>query len=65
MKLTRKTEVFGEKTVPRGKTSSTTNSTWSETGSNPGLRGVRLATNRLSHDTALRQRQHHFQFFIK
>jgi hypothetical protein len=32
---------------------STTNPTWTEPGSNPGLRGGRPATNRLSHGTAL------------
>jgi hypothetical protein len=31
---------------------STTNSTWTGPGSNPGLRGERPATNRLSHGTA-------------
>jgi hypothetical protein len=30
-------------------TLSTTNPTWTYPGSNPGLRGERLATNRLSH----------------
>jgi hypothetical protein len=32
---------------------STTNPTWTDPGSNPGLRGERPATNRLSHATAL------------
>jgi hypothetical protein len=32
---------------------STTNPTWTDPGSNPGLRGERPATNRLSHGTAL------------
>ena len=32
-------------------TLSTTNFTWAEPGSNSGLRGVSLATNRLSHGT--------------
>jgi hypothetical protein len=31
---------------------STTNSTWTDPGSNPGLRGESPATNRLSHGTA-------------
>jgi hypothetical protein len=31
---------------------STTNPTWTDPGSNPGLRGERPATNRLSHGTA-------------
>jgi hypothetical protein len=35
-------------------TSSTTNPTWIDPGANPGLRGERPATNRLSHGTALR-----------
>jgi hypothetical protein len=30
----------------------TTNPTWTDSGANPGLPGERLATNRLSHDTA-------------
>jgi hypothetical protein len=31
---------------------STTNPTWTDPGSNPGLRGGRPAANRLSHGTA-------------
>jgi hypothetical protein len=31
---------------------STTNPTWTDPGSNPGLRGERPASNRLSHGTA-------------
>ena len=46
-----KTKVPGEKTCP-STTLSTTNPTWTEPGSNPGLRGGRPATNRLSHGTA-------------
>jgi hypothetical protein len=34
-------------------TLSTTNPTWNDPGSNPGLCGERPATNRLSHGTAL------------
>jgi hypothetical protein len=34
-------------------TLSTTNPTLTDPGSNPGLRGERPATNRLSHDTAI------------
>jgi hypothetical protein len=34
-------------------TLSTTNPTWNDPGVNPGLRGERPATNRLSHGTAL------------
>jgi hypothetical protein len=44
-----KTEVLGENPVPV----STTNPTWTDPGSNPGLRGERPATNRLSYGTAI------------
>jgi hypothetical protein len=52
MKLT------GENLRTRGKsfpsaTLSTTNPTWTDPGSNPGLRGERPATKRLSHGTTL------------
>jgi hypothetical protein len=52
MKLT------GENRSTRGKsypsaTLSTTNPTWTDPGSNPGLRGGRPQTNHLSHGTAL------------
>jgi hypothetical protein len=47
------TEVLGEN-LPSA-TSSTTNPTWIDPGANPGLRGERPATNRLSHGTALQQ----------
>jgi hypothetical protein len=52
MKLT------GENRSTRGKpcpsaTLSTTNPTWTDPGSNPGLRGGRPAANRLSHGMAL------------
>jgi hypothetical protein len=47
----RETEVLGEN-LPSA-TLSTTNPTWIDAGSNPGLRGERPATNRLSHGTAL------------
>jgi hypothetical protein len=46
-----KTEVLGEKTYPSA-TLSTTNLTWTDSGSNPGLRSERPATNRLNHGTA-------------
>jgi hypothetical protein len=49
-----KTEVLGEKTCPSA-TLSTTNPTQTDPGSNPGLRGGRQATNRLSHGTAYGQ----------
>jgi hypothetical protein len=45
------------KTCPSA-TLSTTNPTWTEPGSNPGLHGERPATNRLSHGTALVCRFH-------
>jgi hypothetical protein len=44
------TEVLGEN-LPSA-TLSTTNPTWIDPGANPGLRGERPATNRLSHGTA-------------
>jgi hypothetical protein len=44
------TEVLGEN-LPSA-TLSTKNPTWIEPGANPGLRGERPATNRLSHGTA-------------
>jgi hypothetical protein len=47
-----KPKYSGEKTCPIA-TLSTTNPTWTDPGSNPGLRGGRPATNRLSHGTAL------------
>jgi hypothetical protein len=51
MKLT------GENRSTRGETCpsvtlSTTNPTWTDPGSNPGLRGERPAINRLNHGTA-------------
>ena len=51
MKLTGGNVSTRGKTCPCA-TSSTTNSTWTDLGSNPGLRGERSATNRLSHATA-------------
>jgi hypothetical protein len=44
------TEVLGEN-LPSA-TLSTTNPTWIDPGANPGLRGERPPTNRLSHGTA-------------
>jgi hypothetical protein len=46
-----KPKYSGGKTCPSA-TLSTTKPTWTDPGSNPGLRGERPATNRLSHDTA-------------
>jgi hypothetical protein len=48
-----KTEELGGKTCPSA-TLSTTNPTWTDPGSKPGLRGGRPAANRLSHGTAKR-----------
>jgi hypothetical protein len=52
-------EIDREKPTTRRKTCpsatlSTTNFTWTDPGSNPGLRGERPATNRLNHGTAKR-----------
>jgi hypothetical protein len=47
-----KTEVLGGKKTCPSVTFSTTNPTWTEPGSNPGFRGERPATNRLSHGSA-------------
>jgi hypothetical protein len=47
-----KAEVLGGKTCPSA-SFSTTKSTRTDPGSNPGLRGEKSATNRLSHGTAL------------
>jgi hypothetical protein len=51
MKLTGENRSTRGKTYPSA-TLSTTNPTWTDPGSNPGLCGERPATNRLSHDTA-------------
>jgi hypothetical protein len=50
MILAGETEVLGEN-LPSA-TFSTTNPTWIDPGANPGLRGERPATNRLSYGTA-------------
>jgi hypothetical protein len=52
MKLTGENVRTREKTYPSA-TLSTTNPTWTDPGSNPGLRSKRSATNRLSHGMAL------------
>jgi hypothetical protein len=44
---------YTEKTYPSA-TSSTTNLTWTDLGSNPSRRGGKPATNSLSYDMALR-----------
>jgi hypothetical protein len=53
MKLTGENRSTWGKTCPSA-TLPTTNRTWTDPGSNPGLRDERPATNRLSHGTALR-----------
>jgi hypothetical protein len=58
-------EIDREKPKYSGKTCpsailSTTNPTWNDRGSNPGLRGDRPATNSLSHGTAF----HYYNVFI-
>jgi hypothetical protein len=52
MKLTGENRSTWGKTCPSA-TLSNTNPTWTDPGSNPGLRGGRHVTNRLSHGTAL------------
>jgi hypothetical protein len=52
MKLTGENRSTRGKTCPSA-TLSITNPTWTYPGSNPGLRGERPVTNRLSHGTAL------------
>jgi hypothetical protein len=52
MKLTEGNRSTRVKTCPSA-TLSTTNPTWTDPGSNPGLRGESSATNRLSHGTAI------------
>jgi hypothetical protein len=53
MKLTGENQSTRRKTFPSD-TLSTTNPTWKDQGSNLGLRGERLATNRLRYGTALK-----------
>jgi hypothetical protein len=52
MKLTGENRSTRGKTYPSA-TISTSNPTWTDPGSNPGLRGERPVTKRLSHGTAL------------
>jgi hypothetical protein len=51
MKLTGENRSTRRKSCPSA-TLSTTNPTWTDPGSNPGLRGGRPAANRVSHGTA-------------
>jgi hypothetical protein len=53
MKLTGENRSTRGKTCPSA-TLSTTNPTWTDPGSNPGLRDGRPATNCLRHDTAIK-----------
>jgi hypothetical protein len=50
-RLTGETEVLGEN-LPHRHTLSTTNPTWLDPGLNPGRRGGKPATNRLSYGAA-------------
>jgi hypothetical protein len=58
---------YSRKIYPNA-TWSTTNPTWTDPGSNPGLRAGRLAANRLSHGTTLNhklhQREHCLRIFL-
>jgi hypothetical protein len=54
MKLTRDNRSTRRKTCPSA-TLSNTNPTWTDPGSNPGLRGEKPATNRLSDGTAFKK----------
>jgi hypothetical protein len=48
-----KTEELKRKTCPSA-TRSTTNPTWTEPGTNPGVHSERQVTNHLSHDTGIK-----------
>jgi hypothetical protein len=58
--LARETELLGE-ILPQC-TFSTKNTTWSDLGSNQGLRGGKSATNRLSYGTALLMNLNNIKF---
>jgi hypothetical protein len=47
------TEVFGQNLPQYGATVSTTNTTWTDPGSNPGRSGLNPANNRLSYGGAI------------
>jgi hypothetical protein len=51
--IDRENPLYSERNLPQCHLS-TTNPTWTDPGSNPGLCGERPATNRLSHGTAFR-----------
>jgi hypothetical protein len=63
MKIGRETEVLGENPEKTylSATLSTTNPTWLDLGLNPGRRGGKPATNRLSYGVAHVQVLHYFQ----
>jgi hypothetical protein len=54
MKLTWENRNTGGKTCPSA-TLSTTNPTWTDPGSNPGIRSERPTTDRLSHGTVIQK----------
>jgi hypothetical protein len=63
-------QLTGEDRNTRGKTCpsatlSTTNPTWTDSGSNPGLRGGSPAANRLSHGTALDHKLHQTEHCLR
>jgi hypothetical protein len=62
MKLTGKNRSTREKNYPSA-TLFTTNPTWTDPGSNPGLRDERPATNRPSNDTAFLQSQRYKEVY--
>jgi hypothetical protein len=67
MKVTGESRSTLGKTYPSA-TLSTTNSIWTDPGSNPGLRGERPATNGLSHGTAyvknMQQKIQHLEIVV-
>jgi hypothetical protein len=63
MILTGENRSTGRKTCAIA-TLSTTNPTWTDMGSNPGLRGERLPTDRLSHDMAEAEVQIYIYIFV-
>jgi hypothetical protein len=64
MKLTGENRRTRRKTCPSA-TLSTTNPTWTDPGSNSGLRGERPATNRLSHGTAFSKIDRTAQMYLR
>jgi hypothetical protein len=64
MKLTGKKRSTRRKICPSA-TLSTTNPTWTDPGTNPGLRGGRPAANRLSHGTSLDMKLLRIHFLLQ